>query len=227
PQDTLGAPAVAIVSAAFVQKFLKDRDPLGALFKVDEGAGKPEPVYQIIGVAADTKYDDMRAEFGPIAYVAQQQAKKADTDVTVVLRSSLPFDALTTAIEHAVVKMNPSIGVEFRVLKTQIRETLLRERLMASLSGFFGLLAGILATVGLYGVISYMVVRRRNEIGIRMALGADRRRVLGLVIKEAAWLVAMGVGIGSVCAFAMARTAASLLYGLSARDPLTFVAAAV
>jgi len=98
---------------------------------------------------------------------------------------------------------------------------------MAALSGFFGGLAVLLATVGLYGVIAYMVARRRNEIGIRMALGADQRGVVGLVMKEAAWLVAMGVGIGSVCALAMARTAASLLYGLSARDPLTFVAAAV
>jgi len=98
---------------------------------------------------------------------------------------------------------------------------------MASLSGFFGLLAGILATVGLYGVISYMVVRRRNEIGIRMALGADRRRVLTLIMREAAILLAIGLGIGAGLSLASTRAAASLLFGLKPHDPATMAMAAI
>ena len=94
---------------------------------------------------------------------------------------------------------------------------------MASLSGFFGFLAALLATIGLYGVISYMVIRRRNEIGIRMALGADRTRVLGLIMREAAMLLAIGLAVGTVLALAGAKAATSLLFGLKAHDPGTFI----
>jgi len=100
-----------------------------------------------------------------------------------------------------------------------------RERLMASLSGFFGFLAALLATIGLYGVISYMVVRRRSEIGIRMALGADRGRVLVMMMREAAILLAIGLGIGTILALLTAKAAGSLLFGLSARDPGTLALA--
>jgi predicted permease len=225
-QDTPGSTPVAIVNEAFVRKFVPGKDPLGALFRVDEGAGVPESVYQIVGVVADTKYRDLREDFGPIAYVPLTQDKKPDTAVSVFLRSNLSLDALSSSVEHSVAEVNPSISIEFDVLKTQIRATLVRERLMASLSGFFGLLAGILVTVGLYGVISYMVVRRRSEIGIRMALGADRARVLALVMREAATLLAAGLIAGTALSLACTRAAAALLYGLKAHDPLTLGMAA-
>jgi ABC-type antimicrobial peptide transport system permease subunit len=98
---------------------------------------------------------------------------------------------------------------------------------MASLSGFFGFLAGLLATIGLYGVISYMVARRRNEIGIRMALGANRRRVLALIMREAATLLGIGLAIGTVLSLASTRAAASLLFGLKPHDPTTMALAAI
>jgi ABC-type antimicrobial peptide transport system permease subunit len=113
----------------------------------------------------------------------------------------------------------------FNVLKTQIREGLLRERLMATLSGFFGVLATILAMVGLYGVVSYMVARRRNEIGVRMALGANRNNILLMVLREAAILLGIGLAIGTGLALAAGTAAASMLYGLNPRDPLTLGAA--
>ncbi len=111
------------------------------------------------------------------------------------------------------------------MLKTQIREGLLREQLMATLSGFFGALATILAMVGLYGVISYMVVRRRNEIGVRMALGANRNNILVMVLKEAATLLVLGLVIGAGLALAAGTAAASMLYGLKPTDPFTLGAA--
>ena len=225
--DTPGAPAVAVVNEAFVRKFYKDKDPLGKTFRVDEGAGVPESVYEVVGIVKDTKYQDIREDLGPIAYLARSQDKKPDTGVSVVLRSDLSLDSLTSSVERKVAEANPSIGIQFSVLKTQIRDTLQRERLMANLSGFFGILAGLLATMGLYGVISYMVTRRRNEIGIRMALGANRGRVLALIMREAGTLLAVGLAIGTGMSLACTRAAASLLFGLKPHDPITMMLAAI
>jgi ABC-type antimicrobial peptide transport system permease subunit len=125
----------------------------------------------------------------------------------------------------AVADVSPAIGIEFRVFSVQIRESLLRERLMATLSGGFSLLAGLLATLGLYGVIAYMIARRRNEIGLRVALGADRARVIRLVLREAAVLVAVGLAAGALIAVWAGRAAASLLFGLQPHDPVTMAAA--
>ncbi len=122
--------------------------------------------------------------------------------------------------------MSPQIVLDFRVLKTVIREGLLRERLMATLSGFFGALAAILAMIGLYGVMSFMVVRRRNEIGVRMALGASRRDILGMVMREAVALVGIGLVAGTLLAVAAATTTRSLLFGLQPGDPPTLALAA-
>lgn len=227
PENTLNSPAVAIVNETFVRKVLKQQDPLGKIFHVDEGAGVPPSPYQIIGVVEDTKYLSMREDFPATAYLARSQDKKPDTDASLILHSNLSLDSLTASIERDVAQVNPAIGIQFSVFKTQIRDTLLRERLMASLSGFFGFLAGLLATIGLYGVISYMVARRRNEIGIRMALGADRGRVLALIMREAGILLAVGLLIGTGLALASTRAAASLLYGLKPHDPLTIGIAAL
>jgi ABC-type antimicrobial peptide transport system permease subunit len=120
-----------------------------------------------------------------------------------------------------VLDENPEISLEFRVFRAQLRNSLLRERLMATLSGFFGFLAVVLATIGLYGVMSYMVARRRGEIGIRMALGANRGDVLGLVLREAGMLLAVGLVIGTGLAIAVGRTASSMLFGLKPTDPVT------
>lgn len=227
PENTLNSPAVAVVNESFVRKVLKGGEPLGKVFRVDEGAGVPESVYQIIAVVKDAKYFNLKEDFSPIAYLPRSQDKKPDTNASVVIRSGLAHDALTASVERAVAEINPAIGIQFSVLKTQIRDTLQRERLMASLSGFFGFLAALLATIGLYGVVSYMVVRRRNEIGIRMALGADRGNVLALVMREAATLLAIGLVIGTGLSLASTRAAASLLFGLKPHDPVTMALAAV
>jgi predicted permease len=224
-QDTVHSTAVAIVNESFVRKVLQGEDPLGKIFRVDAGAGVPETPYQIIGVVKDTKYSNLREEFQPTAYLPRSQDDKPDLDNSVILHSDLALESLTASIERSTAEQNPEIGIQFSVFKTQVRDTLIRERLMASLSGFFGLLAGVLATIGLYGVISYMVVRRRNEIGIRMALGADRGRVLALIMREAGLLLVVGLAIGIVLSLVSTRAAATLLYGLKPHDPFVMALA--
>ena len=117
--------------------------------------------------------------------------------------------------------VHPAIGVDFTVLTTQIGQSLMRDRLMATLAGAFGFLAATLAVLGLYGVSAYMVARRRNEIGVRIALGATRGRVIGLVLREAILLLAIGLAAGLGLAVWAGRAAASLVYGMKPSDPLT------
>jgi ABC-type antimicrobial peptide transport system permease subunit len=130
-----------------------------------------------------------------------------------------------TGVKNTVAEVHPEIGLEFRILTRQLEESLLRERLMATLSGAFGLLAGLLATVGLYGVIAYMVERRRNEIGVRMALGADRAKVVWLVLREAGALLIAGLIVGTGLALWAGQVAATMLFGLKPYDPPTLAAA--
>jgi predicted permease len=224
--DSLTSPAVAVVNQTFVHKFLPGTDPLGKTFRVEVAPGKPEPQYEIVGIVKDTKYLALRESPQPIVYLPTGQDKDPDLQTALVVRSDLSLDALRVSLDRTIHEVNPAIAFQFSVFKTQVRDMLVRERLMASLSGFFGFLAALLATIGLYGVISYMVVRRRNEIGIRMALGANRGRVLALVMREAAILLAIGLSIGAALAWIAAKAAGSLLFGLSARDPGTMALAA-
>jgi ABC-type antimicrobial peptide transport system permease subunit len=122
-------------------------------------------------------------------------------------------------------RRSPNIDIDFKVFKTRVRESILQDELMATLSGFFGFLAALLAAIGLYGVISYMVTQRTNEIGIRMALGAQRGDVVRVIMRESGILLLIGLLAGTGLALAAARAASSLVFGLKARDPLTLVLA--
>jgi ABC-type antimicrobial peptide transport system permease subunit len=140
---------------------------------------------------------------------------------TFVLRTNAPLGEFYHAAEQAVAEIHPGLGVDFRVLTTQLEESLMRDRLMAALAGSFGFLAASLAVLGLYGVIAYMVARRRNEIGVRIALGASRGNVIRLVLREAVLLLAIGLILGTALAAWAGQAAASLVYGMKPRDPLT------
>jgi len=220
--DTPQAPRVAIVNEAFARKYFASLSPVGRIF---HDTGKPDQTYQVVGVVKDTKYYELREDPVAIVFVSFTQANGPEENSTLVIRSDEPLLPLISSIKHAANDMNPALVLNFSVLKTQIREGLLRERLMATLSGFFGVLATILAMVGLYGVISYMVIRRRNEIGVRMALGANRSNILLMVLREAAILLGIGLVAGTGLALAAGTAAASMLYGLKPRDPLTLGAA--
>ena len=220
-RDTPTSPVVAIVNQEFARKFYGGQNPIGKGFRIEGGPGEVQPLYQIVGLVKDSKYQSLREPFKPIAYVAASQDKEPGLGTTIIVRSTAPLGSLLAAVRRTVLEENPEISLEFRVFRAQLRNSLLRERLMATLSGFFGFLAVVLATIGLYGVMSYMVARRRGEIGIRMALGANRGDVLGLVLREAGMLLAVGLVIGTGLAIAVGRTASSMLFGLKPTDPLT------
>ncbi len=220
-RDTPTSPVVAIVNQEFSKKFYGGQNPIGKAFRIQVGPGEPQPLYQIVGLVKNSKYQSLREDFKPIAYVAASQNKDPGLGKNIIVRSTAPLASLLAAVRRTMLEQNPETSLEFRVFRTQLRESLLRERLMATLSGFFGFLAVVLATVGLYGVISYMVARRRNEIGIRMALGANRGDVLQLVLREAGMLLVVGLVIGIGIAIAVGRTASSLLFGLKPTDPVT------
>jgi predicted permease len=226
-RDTATSVKVAIVNQAFVQKILKGADPLGKRFRIHEPPGKPRPLYEIVGLTKDNKFQDMHEEFLPFMYFPATQQEKPSPDDQILIRSSLPLASMMSSMKQTIGDVNPGIDLDFKIFKTRIHDSLLQDQLMATLSGFFGFLAALLAAIGLYGVISYMVVQRTKEIGIRMAIGAERVDVLRLILREASLLTVTGLVIGAGLALGAAQAAKSLLYGLKPRDPLTLVAAVV
>lgn len=220
-RDNLRAPKLAIVNEEFAKTFFHGQNPVGRAFRTEGGAGKPDDVYQIIGLVRNTKYYELREDFRPIAFLPSAQDENPNPAGTFVLRTNRPLGEFYKAAAAAARRVHPGIGVDFTVLTAQIKESLTGDRLMAALAGAFGLLAGSLAVLGLYGVIAYMVARRRNEIGVRIALGATRGRVIGLVLREAVWLLGIGLAVGTALAAWAGQAAASLLYGLKPRDPVT------
>jgi putative ABC transport system permease protein len=153
------------------------------------------------------------------------QSRRFRDYARVVVKPRGAIEGLMPAIARGVAEINPEISLEINVLRQTVSRGLVRERLMASLSGAFGLLAGLLAAVGLYGVMSYTVTRRSNEIGIRLAMGARRADVLRMVITEAGKLVAVGLIVGTALGLGAANAARSLLFGLQPTDPTTIGAA--
>jgi len=226
-RDTATSVKVAIVNQAFARKILKGSDPLGKRFRIHEPPGKPRPLYEIVGVTGDNKFQDMHEEFLPFMYFPAVQQEKPSPDDQILIRSSLPVTSLMISMKETIADVNPGIDLDFKVFKTRIHDSLLQDQLMATLSGFFGFLAALLAAIGLYGVMSYMVIQRTKEIGIRMAIGAKRADVLRMILREATVLTVTGLVIGAGLALGAAQAAKSLLYGLKPRDPLTLVMAVV
>ena len=226
-RDRIGTPMVAIVNEAFARKLLDGASPIGRRFWIEASPGNPDTVYEIVGLVRDTKYGDLREEFVPIAYYAAAQNQGAGPGGRVLIRSRLPQAEVLAAVKRVLDEINPAITVSFQGFKPMIEATILRERLMATLSGFFGGLALLLACIGLYGILSYGVASRTNEIGIRMALGASSRDVLWLILREALLLVIVGVAVGLPMIFAVTRLASTLLFGLTPTDPASLLLAAL
>jgi putative ABC transport system permease protein len=230
--DRKGAPDVVIVNQAFARKFLPGANPLGRTVRQPSngfgGHDRPVPEWQIVGVVANAAYRSLREPDPPTLYLPHDQSGMREASaVTLTVRSGLENPALLTkSVAAAIAAVNPRVSLTFLPMNDQISGLVVRERIVALLAGFFGGLALLLAAIGLYGVTSYSVSRRRTEIGIRMALGADAATVVRLVLRRTAWLVGLGVLIGAGLSLWASTFVASLLYGLQPRDPITLVAAA-
>ena len=226
-RDTAASPTVAIVNESFVQKYLPGAPPIGRTFRIDAAPGAPDPAFEVVGVVRDTKYGDLRERVGPIMFFPDTQETDPTPYLSVMLATDGSPDALRQAVTRAAAEQVPGVLLSFQTFEEQIRDSLLRERLMATLSAGFAILAVLLAAVGLYGVMAYSVARRRNEIGIRVALGATRGRVLAMMVRETAWLIAAGAAAGLILAAIATRSATTLLFGLEPRDPATFSGAVI
>ncbi|HUB30202.1 MAG TPA: ABC transporter permease [Terracidiphilus sp.] len=224
--DTVASPRVAVVNQQFVRTFFAGANPVGKTFGRRQSEGKPDQVFQIVGLVGNTKYRDLRENSIPIIFIAEYQIADPDTDSTCLVRSSEAPAALIPSLKDTAGKLSPAIVLNFSVLRTSVLETLTRERLMATLSGFYGTLAAVLAMVGIYGIISYMVVRRRNEIGVRIALGAGKISILGMILRETLILLGIGLVAGTGLAAVAGNAARAMLFGLEPFDPLSLALAA-
>lgn len=220
--DTNSAPLVLIVNQSFIRHFLGNTQPVGQLVHVMPEPQYPERTFQIIGTIPDTKYSDLRLDPEPIAYVpAAQLPIDAQMPGTALMIASSGGAATIDAVRRTIAAKHPQINMRFFDFRQGIEDSLVGERMMAMLSGLFGLLAAILVAVGLFGVLSYLIAQRRNEIGIRIALGASRTGVIGLIMRDSAVMLCIGVFIGCALALFAGRAASTMLFGLKAYDPTT------
>jgi putative ABC transport system permease protein len=224
--DTPNSPKVAVVNQEFARRLGKRANPVGLRIRREATPHEPETLFEIVGVVKNSKYRDLREEPLPIVYLPASQDLNPDPFEQVFIHSALPLPILTSRIKLAIAGKSPEISVDFQVFKTQIQESLLPERLMAALSGFFGILAALLTAVGLYGVISFLVAQRTHEIGIRMALGAGKRQVLSSILRETLMLTVLGIGAGLPITFGVARLIGSMLFGIRPMDPVALALAA-
>jgi ABC-type antimicrobial peptide transport system permease subunit len=226
-RDTVASPRAAIINQALARQLKISGNPIGQHFRKDANPWKPETTFEVVGLVSDTKYFSLKEAFSPIAYYSIGQDKNRGPNLQVLIRSRTSGTELAATLHKILKEKYPGIGLDTQSLETTIRDGLLRERLLATVSGFFGLLAVLIAAVGLYGVISYMVVRRTNEIGIRMALGARQSHIIQAVVSRAALLVAIGIVAGVVIGMAAAQAVRSMLFGVQPYDLPTLAIATV
>jgi len=226
PQDSVAGPRVAVINQAFAREFFPDTDPLGKHVS-DTFPGNPGEM-QIVGVVADAKLNSLRETVSPRIYAPIFNPLWDHTAVSYEIRTTGDTGSPGRALRKAVQEINPALPqIEIETMSGLVDRSLGTDRLIAALSSCFGALALLLASIGLYGVMSYAVARRTNEIGIRMALGARRSNVLGLVLGHGSKLTLAGVAIGIVGALGLTRFMSSLLFNVKPTDPLTFFIVAV
>jgi predicted permease len=222
-KDDSTAPPVVVVNARFVTKYFGNRLSIGRHIGMGTDPGTPTDI-EIVGVVNDSRYESLRSEVVPEVYLCTLQQQRNGS--VVYVRTEGNPDGAQRAIRSAVQELGPGLPIfELKTLDRQVDESLVTERMIATLSTVFGILATALAILGLYGVTAYTVARRSREIGIRMALGAQGGTVVGLVMREMLVLVLTGVIVGLPCAAALSRIARTQLYGVSPNDFLSMALA--
>jgi predicted permease len=217
--DTQDTQAVALVNETFVKKFLANTNPLGHQL----GEGKYRTT--IIGVVCDSKYNSVDEKPLPMAYYAQMQASALGT-MHIEVRTRGAAMAMLPELRKTVASLYPNVPLEKPMTQQeQFDKSYAQQRMFAAMGGFFGVLAALLVATGLYGTHSFRVSRRTTEIGIRMALGASRAQVLGMVLRESLWVLVAGLAVGIPLTFFAARPLKSMLYQMSPLDPISFVVA--
>lgn len=221
--DSPSSGLVVVVNETLAKTFWKDQDPIGRRLRL----GPDQPWFTVIGVAKDVKQGGLNQKTGTELYLYTSQVPRATPEtMNIVLRTTLPSESLSQQIESVVSEVDKTVPVvRFREMDSVYSESIRRPRMVAELVAVFAALALTLAAIGTYGVLSYIAAERRREIGIRLALGADRSNVLGLIMKEGLILTAIGVGAGVAGAFAMNRLMVSLLFGVRPTDAPTLAAA--
>jgi predicted permease len=219
--DDQGAPLVAVVNQSFVRKYGLGADALGKRFSFGG------PGIEIVGIVQDSRYRRVKADVPAQIFTSYRQNPNLD-GLTFYVRGAAGTDALLRTIPSVVAEIDPGVAVgNLATFEAQIDDNVFLDRLTATLAAGFAVLATLLAALGLYGVLAYGVAQRTRELGLRLALGATPRRLRGLVVKELAAMAAVGAALGLAGALALGRFAESLLFGLSARDPLAVAAALV
>jgi predicted permease len=223
--DAASTPKVAVVNDAFVRRFFAGRSPLGAHFVF--GAGDVHPDIEIVGVAADSKHTNVRSSIQSFVYLPYAQHKSLG-EVTFYVRTEQDPINVAATLAQTVGQHDPNLPVyNLKTLADQVDKSLFNDRAITALSLCFGVLSALLAAVGLYGVMAYTVARRTRELGIRIALGASRNRIVWMVLNEVIRLAGGGLAIGLIMAYALGRLVESELYGIKSTDPLAFSIAAL
>jgi putative ABC transport system permease protein len=221
-QDVFDGRPVAIVNRAFARKFLGGANPVGRTFEISEVETGP---VEIVGLVEDSKYLDVRQAAPETVFLPTAQDAEPSNYMTFLLRTSADTPALRAQVTDEIRRVHPNLGVEFRAFDAIVSESLMQERLVAILSAFLAVLALVVAAIGLYGVMSLNVSRRRNEIGIRMALGAQPEAVVWMVLRDVTFVTAIGLAMGALTGVWSGRLVGTLLYGLTPGDIPTWLLA--
>jgi putative ABC transport system permease protein len=225
--DRIGSPMVAIVNEAFARKYFNGQSPIGRRVRQAPFPEQPGVTREIVGYVEDAAYRSLREPLSPTLYYCLYQRSEASSSMSLSIRSAGSPTLVMKPVAAAITQVNRDLAFSFRPLVDQVNASLIQERLVAMLSGFFGGLALLLAGLGLYGVTSYAVTRRSTELGIRMALGAAPGGVVRLVLQRVGMLMMLGVMLGGSLALYASTLVSALLYGLDARDPVTFAGAII